>query len=273
MVIYVDVLIATNIIINYFLLLISARLDRREFSSLRIILASLLGGIFSLYILLELNSTVIDIFVKAVCCLAMVLTAFGYKSLKNFLRSSFFLLLSSMIFAGSMYLVCSFYKNSVIVVNNSTVYFNVSVVMLIICAVAVYFIVSVILYFTHKKALKDKICKISVWFGGYNAELTGFFDTGNSLTDNFSDNAVILVDKNFFVSQNTATEEFYKKRYRILPCKTVNGSGILEGFRADKMVLFLENENREFINPLVMFSKTKLKDGFNAVLNTDILER
>lgn len=272
MIIYADVLIVTNMIINYFLLLLAAKLDRIQFASYRIILSAITGGIFSLYILFEADSTIIDISVKAACCIIMTLIAFGYKTMKEFLRSAFYLLTASFVFAGVMLMLCRFYENNVVLVNNSTVYFNVSVIGLIICAVIVYLAVSVILYFTHKKAFKNQFCDILIEFGECSAKLRAFFDTGNSLTDNFSNSAVVLVDKNALLTQTArSAEPLLKKRYRILPCKTVGGCSILEGFRADKMILYTEKQKKEFYDPIVMFSNTAIKDGYDAILNTEIL--
>ena len=54
--IYVDVLVCTNIFINYFILLAISRLSSFSLNRLRIIAGAVLGGIFSLLILLpEIN--------------------------------------------------------------------------------------------------------------------------------------------------------------------------------------------------------------------------
>lgn len=274
MIIYADILVVTNMLVNYFLLLIAAKLDKIQFKSLRIILSAFIGGISSLYILLQIDNTFIDFSVKTVLCFIMVLVAFGFKGFKCFIRSSFYLLAATFIFAGVMLLLGNVFKSKSIIVNNSTVYFDISAVMLIISAIVVYLVITVILFFTHKKAFKTQICDIKVEFGEYSADLKGFFDTGNYLSDNFSDNAVILVDKKSFISQNTKNaESIYKKRYRVLPCETVNGCSILEGFRADRMIIVLSGKKTEFINPLIMFSNTPIKDEYNAILNTEILNQ
>ena len=59
--IYVDVLVCTNIFINYFILLAISRLYSLNLNRPRIIVGAVLGGIFSLLILLpEINFYIND---------------------------------------------------------------------------------------------------------------------------------------------------------------------------------------------------------------------
>lgn len=277
MVIYADVLIFTNIIVNYFLLLVSAKLTKTVFKTYRIIIASAVGGIFSLYILLDINNTVIDILFKLVFSLITVFTAFGYGGIKQFLRNAMSLFSSSFIFAGAMLLFWQIFKTNIIYVNNSTVYFDISVSLMIVLSVAVYLIISLTEFFIGRKRLTAAFCNIEILFGNKCFKSKAFFDTGNSLRDNFSDNEVVLVDLKAFNAQIVpdfdSEDDFYKKRYRILPCKTVGGESILEGFRADKLTVELDGKQYDFENPVVMFSKTKIRKDGGALLNSEILTR
>ena len=51
-VIYIDVLIAVNLFINYFLIISTAKFLHLKTQKSRLILGEILGGIYSLYILL-----------------------------------------------------------------------------------------------------------------------------------------------------------------------------------------------------------------------------
>ena len=51
-VIYIDILIVTNIIINFFLILLTSKIMYLKINYTRLILGEILGAIYSLYILL-----------------------------------------------------------------------------------------------------------------------------------------------------------------------------------------------------------------------------
>ena len=58
-------------------------------------------------------------------------------------------------------------------------------------------------------------------------------------------------------------------RYRILPCNTVSGSGVLEGFRCDSAVIISNNEKTVLQKPILAISKTDLADGYDAIINPE----
>ncbi len=277
MIIYVDILILTNTIIDYFMLLLVAKINKSAYKSLRIIISAFFGGISSLYIFLNLNSTLIDIFYKTSISVLMCLISFGWGSYKALLRNTFSLFAASFIFAGFMMALWQLYSLKGIIVNNSTVYFGISPQILIICAVIIYFLITVAEFFIGRKNVKAKKCEIKVCFGEEAICYKAIFDTGNNLRDNFSDNEVVLLDLKSFnekaARKFSAENLFYKKRYRILPCKTVAGQGILEGFRADLLILFIDNKSYHFKNPIIVFSKESMCGDYNALLDSEILTR
>lgn len=277
MIIYADVLIFVNIIVNYFLLSLSALINKQSCKIYRIISGAAVGGVFSLYILLPVNSTFIDIAVKLVCSCVMILITFGFKNIKIFLRNTVSLFVSSFIYAAIMLLIWQTFKINAVFVNNSTVYFNISVGLLIGVSVTVYIMATLIQYFLKRRQINSQTCIVEISVNGKTVYLTGFFDTGNGLIDNFSGNEVVLADKSKFIKKygTDITEETagFENRYRILPCKTVTGESVLHGFRADKMTVHIKNTQQDFINPVVVFSKTTLEGDEDALLNSEILTK
>ena len=88
MIVYVDILIVVNMIVDYFLLLCAKRFLKRKITTLRVVLASLEGGIFSLYIFLPQSAVIIEFLVRMSTCFVMSLTAFGFNNLKEFIKNS-----------------------------------------------------------------------------------------------------------------------------------------------------------------------------------------
>ena len=124
MVVYADILIVLNMLVDYFLLLSTKRLLKRKTNVIRIVLASLEGGIFSLYIFLPQSAVFIELSTRMAVCFVMSLTAFKFINLKEFLKNSVTLFLITCLYAGVMTAVWKLFKPYGMVINNSVVYFK-----------------------------------------------------------------------------------------------------------------------------------------------------
>ena len=82
-VVYADVLVVINIIVNYFLLRASAAVISFDFKAWRFLVSSALGGAFSLIIFVDGLPAAALAAVKFLFLLLMVLAAFGYGSFKR----------------------------------------------------------------------------------------------------------------------------------------------------------------------------------------------
>lgn len=275
MIIYADVLIFVNIIVNYFLLLLTAKLNKITYKFKRIIFSAVVGGVFSLYIFLPQLNFTIDLIIKLLFAVCMVLTAFGYKRMKVFFRNLCGLILSTFLYAGTMYGLWQVSKSNVIFINNSVVYFDISITYIIIFSIIFYLAFTVINYFTKKQAIKAKKASFLITIDEKTKKGTAIFDTGNSVVDLFSDSIVVIVEKNFLtglLGKNFSfKEEPYLSRYRILPCKTISDTGIIEGIRCDTFEFINDGKRYSYKNPVVLLSKTSFVDDFDAILNPEIL--
>ena len=100
MVLYVDILIILNLFIDYFLLLSSAVLLKQNAKKLRLILASIVGSLSSLFIFLPTLPPVCMVLVKLMIGVCLVLIAFGYKTKIVFIKSVLLFFAENLIFIG-----------------------------------------------------------------------------------------------------------------------------------------------------------------------------
>ena len=274
MTVYADVLVAVNTFINYFLLLLSAELNKTPYTHIRILFGALSGGILALTMFLQISAHIIDITIKIVTALIMVAISFGYKNLKCFLRNVFTLFTASYLFAGVMLGIWYVFKPKNILINNSVVYFDVSIVFLVTVTVLIYLSVTIFGSLLKRSAVSAQKCQVRLFLKEKSIILNAILDTGNSLEDFLNNREIITVDSKCLKNLCNGYELTSAKlsdRYRILPCKTVSGSTILEGVRCDKMEIEFSGKRYEFLSPLALSSKTEFSDDFNAVLNAEIL--
>ena len=86
MIVYADVLILVNFVVNYFILRLTAKLDKTHYLRYRIILGSFMGGMFSLYIFLPQSAFMLELALHFSICFLMAFTAFGFVNLKEFIK-------------------------------------------------------------------------------------------------------------------------------------------------------------------------------------------
>ena len=274
MIVYADVLVFLNLIVNYFLLLAVAKMLRKGPKTIRLVLSAFLGAISSLYIFLPpLNPLVEGVF-KFLVCGIMCFAAFGFGGLKAFFKSVALLFGVTVGYGGIMYAVWLLFSPKGMVINNSVVYFNISLLQLIIFTVLGYIGFSVLFHIFSRRAITAKRCNITVFADGEAIEFSAIVDTGNSIEDLFSRGEIIICDnkilKRLFFADNIKDDERLKHRYRLLPCSTVMGMDVLEGVRCDKAVINFENRKITLSHPILAVSKTKLSDG-EAIINPKVL--
>lgn len=275
MVVYADVLMAVNLIVDYFLLKISGKILNFTPKLWRMILAAVLGAVFSLYIFFPQGKAITELTVKILMSSVMVLVSFGFKNLKFFLKAFGTFFIVTCLYAGIMIALWQTLKPKGMVINNSVVYFNISPVALVFATVLgylIYILCSKIFASSAKFAQK---CEIKISVDNQNAYATAIIDTGNSISDLFSKSEIIIADESILILLfGTTDKEKNPKlipRYRAIPCSTVSGHDILDGFRCDSAVITYQNKIINIEKPIVAISKNGLKEDYSAIINPKII--
>ena len=272
--VYADVLVFLNLIINYFLLLSVSKIIRKGFAVWRMVLSAVFGALSSLYIFLPPLSILLEGLLKVTVCIIMCLVAFGFKSPRFFLKNTILLFLVTIGFGGAMYGVWLLFKPRGMVINNSVVYFDISIISLIIFTVIGYILFSLLFKIFSRSSKLASECEVTVFANGKSIELSGIVDTGNSIEDIFSQGEIIICGENvkakLFECADIKSNNALKTRYRLLPCSTVLGVDMLEGVRCDKAIIKSENQTVILKKPILAFSKTPLQDS-EAIINPKIL--
>ena len=275
LIVYADVLIFLNTLVDYFLLLAALKISGRRASTLRVVLSALIGGLSSLYIFLPNVTVWLELLYKLAVALCMSAVCFGVSGFKQYLKNTGILFLITCGYAGVMFAFWTVFKPYGMVINNSVVYFNISPTILVVCTAAGYILFTVLWRIFKRSSRLASQCEITVFADGKNIELNAIVDTGNSIEDIFQKNEVIIADKRqvtaLFGNIDFNQNQKLKSRYRILPCSTVSGYDTLDSYRCDSAVISCENKKTVLKKPLLAVSKTNLDDGYNAIINPKIL--
>ena len=257
MTVYVDTLVFTNVIIDYILLNITGKILKINYKQFRLILASFLGGISSLIILLPSLHFLFNFVVRLFVTVIIVLTGFGYKNLRYFAKRIFVLFLITTSFSGLILFMLSVVKSDFISVNNSVVYFNISPLMLIVMTTIAYILLLLI-----DKIRLEKGClihKIKIKYDGKEYEFFSKYDTCCNVKEPFSGSEVILAEerlvKNIIVPEG---------KYRIIPFNSLGGEGIIKGFLPQELYIDNIKIRREVY---IGITKDIFKGEVNSVFN------
>ena len=266
--IYVDVLMAVNFFISYFLLLACAKFLALPAKRGRLAAASGLGAVFSLTVLLPEFSPALSLAAKLAMSVAIVLCAFGFGGVKRLVRNTLAFYVVNFAFAGLMVAIWYFFAPQGLVIRNSIVYFNISPVLLILLTVVCYAVVALIGRVTGRQAPKELFCRITVSRGGVACGCSARVDTGNSLREPFSNDPVVIIERETI---RRVIPPEGSLNFRLVPYDAVSGSGVLKAFRPDRLTIFYGKEVIQVSRVYIAVSETRL-GGSDALLNPDLLQ-
>ncbi len=284
--IYVDVLILLNIFITYCLLLSTKLLLNLNTEKWRIISASVLGGMFSLVIFIDFNSSILYSIVEILMASAIVLLSFFEKKLSKNLRNIAVFYIVNFIFGGLMLALFYFITPPSMIFKNGVVYFNISALFLVISTIVSYLLIKLFYAFFAKRGLVSESCLLSVNIYGKEVLLKGFLDSGNKIIDAVSSLPVILCNINSIkelipdkicedilsLNFDKIDDPLWQKRIRVLSVSTVNKVSILPAFKPDKSVIEYKNGEKKEVQTLIGIVSYEILDSqYGAVIHSSFI--
>lgn len=242
--VYVDVLIALNLLISWAMLRTCGELCRRRAGRGRMALASLLGGMSSLIILLPQLPGPALVILRLALAMGLVRLAFRWEGGRMFLRMTGLLFIVSLLFAGGMAALWSLLSPRGLAVRNGTVYFHIPAWMLAGAATVGYLAARGMGAALEKRLPEKFVEGYTVQALGRTGSLRLLTDTGNRLTFSGLPVAVIGEKAAGFLppeaaaaagdlSLAAAVGRACPGKLKFIPCRTAAGEKLLPGFEAE----------------------------------------
>ena len=191
LVIYIDVLLVVNLYINYFLVRGTSLMLRRKVSPQRVILASAVGAVGSLLILVPDLNPILCVLIKIALGIGITFAAFGRQNKIDFLISSLSFLVVSFIFGGAMTALWNIAAPAGIFVRNGTAYFDIPIIAAALFTAALYGGFRVFKTIIDRRKPQSHAV-VRIRNGAAEVTLDGLADTGNSLRDSFTGKPVVI---------------------------------------------------------------------------------
>lgn len=283
-VIYVDVLLLLNLVVNYLLLVSTAVMAGLKKNSIRLAASSFLGSLYSLVVFFPNIKVLYAVFLRAVFSISMVLLAFKSNNIKSFLRAYASFLLINFLFAGLMLAIWITFKPNGMVYQNGAVYFDINALTLTLTAIFCYMVSLVISYFIKRRAPDSHIIYLNITNKNKTISVKALLDTGNTLKEPFSSYPVVICEYNLIkdiipnsiealINKPIQTDYSSNDNIRFVSFTSVGGSGLLPSFRPQKVELIKEREKLNTDEVYIAVYNKSLSNGeYNALIGNLLLE-
>lgn len=276
MIIYVDVLIITNFIITYFLLIASAVLSGYTYNRKKIALAAVAGAVCCMYIFIQQESFVADMLIKLFSLVICSSIAYGFVNIRKTAIQSICFAFLNMLLTGIVIAVS--FKSTKIYENNMFYYFSINPVILVLFSLAIYLTITMFEFFKNKISPQQIYC-IDIFFSNFSITgICAFYDSGFKVKDIISNKDIIIVEfrkveeylplalKNDIC--NFFREDYENIREKFIPVffSTISGKGMIPAIKAE----YILTEGKKTENIIVGFSENTLGEDIQAIFGTDI---
>lgn len=280
MTVYLDVLVLLNLFVTWFLLLSVRKLLGISKKTGRMLLAAFLGGIYSLVMLLPRSAGGFLAAGKLVMAGILVAAAFGFGGFWVWCKRVLVFYLVNFVYGGFMFALWYFVTPVGMTFQNGVAYFHISALTLAASTVAAYLVLLVIGYFYKNRVEQKELVQLKIAFAGREILLDALVDTGNRLIDVITGLPVAVCEmeaaKSLFPDSvyeqlhNGALDQMtlssYRSRFWLIPVRSVSGSGMVVGFRPERISV----DGKE-INAVVGLSAQKLSQGeFSALIGSEM---
>ena len=277
--IYLDVLLALNMMTDFLLLCAVARWRHLPHRRGRLVLGAAVGAVGSLVILLPtLPAWALALWDAAVSAL-MIAAAFPAGGKRSYVCSVAALWLLSAVFGGIAYLLWLFFAPSGFTVQNGVVYYDVSPITLAVTTLVSYGAVALYDKLMRRTPPLAHTFRVDVRQGERRVCLRALHDTGQRLTECFSGSPVLVVREesvrpllpNSWNDWARKPEALSAMNVRLIPFTSVGGSGVLPAFRPDEVTLTDPlGERQNAAGTYLAVAKTLGRGESDALLGDDL---
>ncbi len=286
--VYVDLLFLINFSMDYLCLYICAKIMRRKMRLPRMLIASIIGGCYSVASLFLPTQSIISLIIDALVCVIMCAIVFSEPSrgFSSTLLCSFLFVGISMMTGGCMTAIFNL-LNRLDLPLSGIESDGISTYLFAILAAAAG-IISLCSgeLISHRSAIKE--CKLTVTLGKNSLTLQALSDSGNLVKDPLSGKNVVIIDRHELsrliapavfddFASGRDNESHGLKGLRVIPINTAGGRGLLTACIPDNLeaeIVTKKGKSQTLqLDALIAPSDIKKStEGYSAIVPSEILK-
>jgi stage II sporulation protein GA (sporulation sigma-E factor processing peptidase) len=269
--VYIDELFLLNTALNYILLLLTRRVVRLKASWPRLLLGSVIGAVYAVFMFLPHNKLFYTFFAKFIFSLLLVAVTYNIKKPKQYVKAVAVFYMISFAFGGAAYSLIS-------LTGRSGDYTPLRI--LALSTTIAYVCIMLLSSYCRRLYLKEKCTSIvNITLNGKSAAVNCYMDTGNNLYDPVSDSPVMIVEhKSISSILPSELGEYYKqgtldalpvcagRKIRLIPYSSIGKkSGFILGFKPDSVAI----EGKQISDIVIGLCENELStdNSYAALLN------
>ncbi len=264
MTVYADVLILINAVVDYLIISLTSYITDTYIRPIRAVVSAFIGSLFSLLIFMPELFIVYQILLLLLSSALIIFVAFGIKNKKSYIKNCFAFVMINVVYSGLMVLFWFMVKPRGMVLNNCVVYFQISPLEFIISSCIFYVIIRIVQSILKRRERYAKRCNIRLCNNGKTVHLRTIVDTGNSLTDPYSNKPVIITDKKTAEMIFDNLDELPKL---LLPVHSVMGEGLIPAYSLKNATI----DNIKDTPVLIAVTDKKFDGDYSGIVSPEIL--
>lgn len=247
MIIYLDVLFLKEIFFNSVIIFLTGKIVNQKLKLARILLASLLGTMYSIIVILMKCNLYNNVFLNFICAIFMNLIAFKRENISSLLKN-----------------VLTFYLIT-FVIGGLNLYTNDSGINIFISILLILILVPFLI-----KQYKAKF-KLDSYYGeiilnNEKEKLAVFVDTGNTLTTCYDEPVIILSNK-YCLDKKANINKIRRVAFRTINEKEV----FVDGVKVEKVTIQYHGE--KYISEAVLIESNVSFNDYDAIVGLDFFDR
>lgn len=289
MVVYVDIILIENLIMNYAILYTTFFIKKIKVSKIRILISAIIGAIYTIIIFVPKIGKFNNIISKILLSCAMIRVIHKERRLKKFIELLLMFYLTSFTIGGFAFAI-SFLKHGQIYNYNNSLIIEFPVVSSIVALFIGIFLIKNVFKNIKNLIKKDDIFyQLEIYIEKKKSSINAILDTGNMLKDPITKTPVIIVNKNSIKNilpqellYNIETilggdclgklnNEKIAKRITIIPYTSLgNENGMILGVKPDKIKI----EGKVIKNVVIGVYDKELskRKKYDALFGLDLLK-
>ena len=237
--IYIETFLIQNILINFCLLRLVELTTKAQTSIYKMLLSSVVGSAFSVFIVGIISNKLLLNFIKLLCAVAMLIIAFK-QTRKQFIFNFILLFVYTFAINGAItsFSSCTYYTNFGYVTATTV---NLEVISLAIILIT-YVFQLIAKHLKFKLKTNNFIYKITLTKNNLELKLNAYLDSGNLIQLN--NKPVVILDLDSYLKlAKINLIDFLTSESKTIQTKTVTGENMLKVFTIDKLSFTLNNKN------------------------------
>lgn len=283
MTVYLDVILIQNILMNYIILFVTGFIQKAQMKQLRLVLSSILGGIYAILLYLNVIPIYSNFFMKILLSVIMIYVAFGLNGLKKMLKTIVLFYLTSFVMGGCALALLYLVKPENIIMENGVLVGTYPIKVTIIAGLIGSVVVQ-IAFEVNKRQIrkKDMYGNLEISINKKRIDLKAYIDSGNTLKEPITKLPVLIVEKeklnnliNIDIEQILGGDErdIEKTKFRIIPFNSIgNQNGMLIGIKPDFVKITFEDIEKSIEEVIIGIYDGKISKEYSALIGLELLE-